>query len=195
MAVFFALVIKKPDKGEFEITDEALTLAEDEEFLQQSSSNRGEQRKKTILLPPDQARLIAMRAARMKERKMYSVIREVATYYVFLALLLTIAYTHRSPAAFFQTRNLVDTMGENFTKVSFLKGSFSRGGDPSLTGDKVLTFRKSGVDIFVFVSTGIPVISNMQRDQNCLERIGNNRLRKKKAQIKNRTVVYSMYHR
>ena len=118
MAVFFALVVKKPDKGEFEITEETLKLAEDEEFLQQSSSNQGGKRtKKTHLLPPDQAKLIAMRAARMKERKMYSVIREIATYYVFLALLLTIAYTHRDQVAFLQTRNLVNTMGENFSKV------------------------------------------------------------------------------
>lgn len=122
MAVFFALVVKKPDKGEFEITEEALKLAEDEEFLQQSSSNQGGERtKKTNLLPPDQAKLIAMRTARMKERKMYSVIREIVTYYVFLALLLTIAYTHRDPTAFHQTRNMVNMMGQNFSKVRIRK--------------------------------------------------------------------------
>lgn len=118
LAVFFALVVKKPDKGEFEITEEALKLAEDEDFLQQSTSNQGEQRcKKLKLLPPDQARLIAMRAARLNERKMYSVLREVMTYYFFLALLLTIAYTHRSPKAYFQTRNMVNTMAGNFNKI------------------------------------------------------------------------------
>ena len=119
--MFFALVVKKPDKGEFEITEEALKLAEDEDFLQQSTSNQGEQRcKKLKLLPPDQARLIAMRAARLNERKMYSVLREVMTYYFFLALLLTIAYTHRSPKAYFQTRNMVNTMAGNFNKASSL---------------------------------------------------------------------------
>lgn len=120
MAVFFALVVKKPDKGEFEITEETLKLAEDEGFLQQSGSNQdGQRSEKANLLPPDQAKLIAMRAARMRERKMYSVIREVVTYYVFLALLLTIAYTHRDPTAYLQTGNLVNTMGENFKKVSY----------------------------------------------------------------------------
>ena len=119
MAVFFALVVKKPDKGEFEITEEALQLAEDEEYLQQSGTNPGGARsKKPKLLPPDQARLIAMRAARMKERKMYSVIREIVTFYVFLALLLMIAYTHRDQMAFHQTKNLFNEMGSSFSNVS-----------------------------------------------------------------------------
>ena len=123
MAVFFALVVKKPDQGEFQITEEAQKLAEDEDFLLQSSLNRGQERsKKTKLLPPDQARLIAMRTARMKERKMYSVIREVITYYFFLTLLLTIAYTHRSPVGYLQTRNIINTMAGNFSKVSLRGG-------------------------------------------------------------------------
>lgn len=118
--MFFALVVKKPDKGEFEITEEALKLAEDEEFIQQSGANPGEARsKKTTLLPPDQAKLIAMRAARMKERKMYSVIREVVTFYVFLALLLMIAYTHRDQIAYHQTQNLYNVIGGgDFSNVS-----------------------------------------------------------------------------
>ena len=120
MAVFFALVVKKPDQGEFEITEEALKLAEDEEFLQQSNQT-GEKTNKAKLLPPDQAKLIAMRTARLKERKMYSVIREVMTYYFFVALLLTIAYTHRSPTAFYQTTNMVNMIGASFSKVRRLK--------------------------------------------------------------------------
>ncbi|CAH3175942.1 unnamed protein product [Porites evermanni] len=117
LAVFFALVVKKPDQGEFQITEEALKLAEDEEFLQQSNQT-GEKTNKAKLLPPDQAKLIAMRTARMKERKMYSVIREVVTYYFFVALLLTIAYTHRSPTAFYQTTNMVNMIGASFTKIT-----------------------------------------------------------------------------
>lgn len=125
LAVFFALVVKKPDQGEFQITEEAKQLAEDEDFLMQSSSNQGQERNKKIkLLPPDQARLIAMRTARMKERKMYSVIREVITYYIFLTLLLTIAYTHRSPVGYIQTRNMINTMAGNFSKVSLRGSSF-----------------------------------------------------------------------
>ena len=124
MAVFFALVVKKPDKGEFEVTEEALKLAEDEEFLQQTSANPNEARsKKPKLLPPDQARLIAMRSARMKERKMYSVIREIVTFYVFLVLLLMIAYTHRDKMAFHQTKNLFDEMGSRFSNVSSIDPS------------------------------------------------------------------------
>lgn len=122
LAVFFALVVKKPDQGEFQITEEAKQLAEDEDFLLQSSSNQGQERNKKIkLLPPDQARLIAMRTARMKERKMYSVIREVITYYIFLTLLLTIAYTHRSPVGYIQTRNMINTMAGNFSKICSVK--------------------------------------------------------------------------
>ena len=124
MAVFFALVVKKPDQGEFEITEEALKLAEDEEFLQQSNQTR-DNTKKAKLLPPDQAKLIAMRTARMRERKMYSVIREVVTYYFFVALLLTIAYTHRNPTAFYQTTNMVNMIGANFTKVGKLKSVYT----------------------------------------------------------------------
>ena len=118
MAVFFALVVKKPDKGEFEITDEALQLAEDEEWLYAASGKTGEPNKKVKLLPLDQARLLAMRNARMKERKMYSVLREVVFFYLFLCLLLTIAYSHRDPTAFFQTKNFADRMGVKFQKVS-----------------------------------------------------------------------------
>ena len=130
--MFFALVVKKPDKGEFEITEEALKLAEDEEFIQQSGPNPGEARsKKTKLLPPDQAKLIAMRAARMKERKMYSVIREIVTFYVFLALLLMIAYTHRDQIAYHQTKNLYNEIGGgDFSNVSIEHTGAELGAEP-----------------------------------------------------------------
>ena len=117
MAIFFALVVKKPDKGEFEVTEEALKLAEDEEWLHTVPDQTSKHLKKVKLVPPDHARLLVMRNARMKERKMYAVLREVVFFYVFLCLLLTIAYSHRDPIAFHQTQNFVDSMAENFTKV------------------------------------------------------------------------------
>ena len=66
-AVFFALIIKKPDSGEFETTEEAAKLAEDEDILHQEGNGISKirhPRKKNRLLPPDQAKLIAMRNIR-----------------------------------------------------------------------------------------------------------------------------------
>ena len=129
MAIFLALVVKKPDQGEFQITEDSIKLAEDEEFLHQSTAGQpGEKSVKTKLLPPDRARLIAMRNARMKELKMFSVIREIAMFYVFLSLVLIIAYTHRDPVAFHQTNNFVNMMAKNFSKVGSGRTSILRTG-------------------------------------------------------------------
>ena len=59
------------------MSSDAAQLAEDEDWLYQTGGDqtKAKKRKKKKLLPPDQAKLIAMRDTRLKERKMYSVIR------------------------------------------------------------------------------------------------------------------------
>ena len=111
VAVFFALIIKRPqEEDDARITAE---LAQDEEWLKQSlahphkgtatgSPSAREYR------PPDETMLRAARVVRFKERKMYSVIREILFYFLFVWIVLMIAYGHRDPYAHFMTGNLQD---------------------------------------------------------------------------------------
>ncbi|XP_048575324.1 polycystic kidney disease protein 1-like 2 [Nematostella vectensis] len=118
-AIFFALVVKKPDKGEFEIPNEAAQLAEDEEWLYSAANNNKNAGKKikAKILPPDQAKLLTMRHARMRERKMYAVLRELGFFYIFLCLVLMIAYTHKDTVAFIQTNEFKDRFSNDFLNI------------------------------------------------------------------------------
>ena len=55
---------------------------------------------------------ILLHAARVRlvnERKMHSVIREIVLYFLFVWMVLLIAYGHRDPYAHFMTQNMENT--------------------------------------------------------------------------------------
>ena len=56
-----------------------------------------------------QVLLHAARVRLFKERKMHSVIREIVFYFLFVWVVLLIAYGHRDPYAHFMTQNIENT--------------------------------------------------------------------------------------
>lgn len=56
-----------------------------------------------------QVLLHAARVRLVKERKMHSVIREIVFYFLFVWMVLLIAYGHRDPYAHFMTQNMENT--------------------------------------------------------------------------------------
>lgn len=102
--MFFALVIKDPSKAEEENEQENNELNPDEEALhskkQNSEEEKGLRKIGFVDKPPDPAKLEAARQLKTKQRQMKTIIREVVQYFVFLSVLLVIAYGSRDPMAF-----------------------------------------------------------------------------------------------
>ena len=102
--MFFAVVIKDPNKAEEDDEPENKELNPDEEALhnkQQSSEEEKTLRKIGFVdKPPNPEKLEAARLLKTKQKQMKSIIREVIQYFVFLTILLVIAYGSRDPMAF-----------------------------------------------------------------------------------------------
>lgn len=97
LALGFALLIKKPDEGEFELS---IGDYEDEESLQQGSISgpEGEIPEKKlpssprIPIRPDDEQLAVMRKARLKERKMFFLIQEIIVHLIFTTIIVLVTY-------------------------------------------------------------------------------------------------------
>ncbi|XP_070581220.1 polycystin family receptor for egg jelly-like isoform X2 [Ptychodera flava] len=101
LSVFVALVLKTPNADEDEDAEEDeddYELADDEEWLHKPVKPAKE--RKLAYKPMDETELNKAREQRMKEIKMYAVIREILFYIFFLWLLLVISYGNRDPNAF-----------------------------------------------------------------------------------------------
>ncbi|GAB1597495.1 polycystic kidney disease protein 1-like 2 [Argonauta hians] len=99
LAILLSLILKKPAE-EDEEEEETLEMAEDEEFLHSSNGFGAAKPKKSAYKPPDQESLGKMREQRLKEIKMWEVIKEITYYAFFLWILMVISYRNRSPDAF-----------------------------------------------------------------------------------------------
>ena len=114
--MFFAVVVKDPNKAEEENDQESNELNPDEEALHSQKKNSEEE--KTLRKigfvdkPPDPAKLEAARKLKVKQKEMKIIIREVIQYVVFLCVLLVIAYGSRDPMAFTVTRAMRDMFDE-----------------------------------------------------------------------------------
>jgi len=103
-AMFFALVIKDPNKAEEENEQENNELNPDEEAIH--SKKQGSEEEKALRKigfvdkPPNPEKLEAARLLKVKQKEMKTIIREVIQYFVFLCVLLVIAYGSRDPMAF-----------------------------------------------------------------------------------------------
>lgn len=62
--------------------------------------------------PPDPAKLKEARAKRLKEIKMNAVLKEIAAFYIFLVLLIMVAFHHRDTNTFLLTKTLHETFEE-----------------------------------------------------------------------------------
>lgn len=103
-AMFFAVVIKDPNKAEEENEQENKELNPDEEALHSKQQNSEEEKALRKIgfvdKPPNPEKLEAARLLKTKQKQMKSIIREVIQYFVFLSILLVIAYGSRDPMAF-----------------------------------------------------------------------------------------------
>ena len=114
--MFFAVVIKDPNKAEEENEQESNELNPDEEALHSQKKNSEEE--KTLRKigfvdkPPNPEKLEAARMLKVKQKEMKTIIREVIQYFVFLSVLLVIAYGSRDPMAFTVTRAMRDMFDE-----------------------------------------------------------------------------------
>ena len=102
--MFFAVVIKDPNKAEEENEQENKELNPDEEALHSKQQNSKEEKALRKIgfvdKPPNPEKLEAARLLKTKQKQMKSIIREVIQYFVFLSILLVIAYGSRDPMAF-----------------------------------------------------------------------------------------------
>ena len=127
--MFFAVVIKDPNKAEEENEQEGNELSPDEEALHNKAQNSEEE--KTLRKigfvdkPPNPEKLEAARQLKMKQKEMKSIIREVLQYFVFLSVLLVVAYGSRDPMAFSVTRAMTTVFDEGkYTGLSAFDGVF-----------------------------------------------------------------------
>ncbi|PAA49240.1 hypothetical protein BOX15_Mlig028406g1 [Macrostomum lignano] len=112
MAVFMALLCKNKKGNEEEdfLAEEEEILSElgeklgmrsSEEWLHELNSNEGdEQVRRTGVEPPTTELLQSAREKRLKEKKMYEIIREILFYVIFYMLLLAVTFSFRDPNAF-----------------------------------------------------------------------------------------------
>lgn len=115
-AMFFAVVIKDPNKAEEESDQEGNELNPDEEALHDKTKNNEEEKalRKVGFVdkPPNPEKLQAVRQLKLKQKAMKSIIREVLQYFFFLGVLLVVAYGSRDPMAYSVT-NAMRTVFED----------------------------------------------------------------------------------
>ncbi|XP_036357895.1 polycystin-1-like isoform X2 [Octopus sinensis] len=121
MAILLSLILKKPAEEEEEGEDETLEMGEDEEFLHSANGFGAAKPKKTAYKPPDQEALGKMREQRLKEIKMWEVIKEIIFYAFFLWILMVISYRNRSPWAYrtkYALENILVHTGNDFSEIT-----------------------------------------------------------------------------
>ncbi|XP_055995228.1 uncharacterized protein LOC125649388 [Ostrea edulis] len=115
VAIFYALVIKRPEAQDEEYEQMKPDLRNDEEYLHDHLTEKDledpqklrllEQRKTQATLPPELDFLKTIRLERQKERAMFAMLKEIAVCMLFLYIVLTIAYANRDPWSHVQYKN------------------------------------------------------------------------------------------
>ncbi|XP_033750161.1 uncharacterized protein LOC117334568 isoform X2 [Pecten maximus] len=100
VAILFSLIIKNPGGDEEEEADDEekpKNLSNDEEFLHMDDFGLGATKpKKASYVPADNQLLDKAREVRLKEIKMWAVVREIIFYSFFVWILMVISYQNRS---------------------------------------------------------------------------------------------------
>ena len=126
MAMFVALVLKKlEDEDKSEIEKQVKSLAKNEKWLNKLDNETSIfDRVETFSIePPDFSKLDTMRTLRLKERKMYSISREIGLYLFFTFIVFMIGYFTREPQAYFQTRDVEELFRLKLRKDSQFKSA------------------------------------------------------------------------
>ncbi|CAF0742236.1 unnamed protein product [Didymodactylos carnosus] len=95
-AIFFALVIRKDDDELLIEDEEEMLLGDDEEYMNIDTSLLSI-RSKTGYIPLNEAEIMDAREKRLKEIKMWDIIREIIAYASFLWILYVVSYSNRDP--------------------------------------------------------------------------------------------------
>ena len=65
-----------------------------------------------VYRPPEPETLREARTKRLKEIKMNAIMKEIAAFFIFLIMLMNVAYYHRDPNTFLMTKTLHETFDE-----------------------------------------------------------------------------------
>ncbi|XP_077979563.1 uncharacterized protein LOC144434915 [Glandiceps talaboti] len=121
LAMFYALVIKKPDDEEDE--PKSAHLANDEEWLHERMTEEElndpdrlakleEQKALSPIKPPDTDEIEEARELRFKEIKMYAVLKEIFVYMIYLYVLMIITYGARDTRAYLVWDSVKNTFAD-----------------------------------------------------------------------------------
>lgn len=114
--MFFALVIKDPSKAEDE-NEQNSELTQDEEAIHKEVAENEEEttlrKMGFVSKPPDPEKLELARQLKLKQKAMKTIIREMIMYFLFLSVLLVVAYGNRDPMAFSVTRGVRQIIQES----------------------------------------------------------------------------------
>lgn len=112
LALFIALIVKKPAADDEEEEGEANKKQIDEEYVGRDNQDveRKRPEKKDIIRfqPPSKEKIAALRSFRLKELKMYSLLRDLFIYLVFVVALCQVTYSHLDPQSYHVRKSMED---------------------------------------------------------------------------------------
>ncbi|XP_013386314.1 uncharacterized protein LOC106155845 [Lingula anatina] len=126
LAIFFSMIIKKVDEDEEEEEgqedEEDPQLQHDELLLHPPDTYGAAKPRKIAYKPPDPTLLEQARENRLKELRMYDILREIIFYSVFVWMLLVISYGNRDPYNFYLREHMENEfVFKGHTTIDFTK--------------------------------------------------------------------------
>ena len=128
MAIFFAMMVRRDDDEEIiDNDDEDIFLDSDEEYLHNMrDGSLLTFRSKSGHIPLTQGEVAFARDRRLKQIRMWEIIRELLAYASFLWILYVVSYSNRDPNAYYLMKHLkhdllnLNNATNDFTQVCFL---------------------------------------------------------------------------
>ncbi|XP_072925767.1 polycystin-1-like protein 2, partial [Hemitrygon akajei] len=114
VAAFVALIVKKIERNDTQenFNEDFLTSECDaRDVLTSNGTNRTD---RTIYQPPSLKNVEQLKALRIKEKKMYALIKDIIAHVLFLVSLSIIAYGERSPHSFYLNKAINDSFTRKF---------------------------------------------------------------------------------
>eukprot|EP00794_Sanderia_malayensis_P014077 gene14077-15546_t len=111
LGLFIALIVKKPAEED----EEDNRRMKDEVYVdeqQMKQDNESVPRRSNAIIkfqPPSKEKVRAARDLRLKEIKMYSIVKDIVIYFIFVTALCTVSYTHLDPRSYQFKKGLEDT--------------------------------------------------------------------------------------
>ena len=125
MAIFFALIIRKDNDDIIENDDDDIFLDGDEEYLHAfDDGSLLTFRTKSGHIPLTAGEIAYARQKRLKEIKMWEILRELLAYASFLWILYVVSYSNRDPNSFYLMNHLktdllnLNSETNDFTQVN-----------------------------------------------------------------------------